>query len=283
MKKLHKVNPNCLAVISSTINMGDMDKIRKIHKRIAYNPEFIKQGSVIKDFLSPKFVLIGAYIKEDAEQVAGVWKKFHDKPICVVKPVESEIIKLCLNVSYTLGISFANMVGELCETFGADSDKVLDVIYKDRRNYKAGLGFSGPCFPRDVNCFGAICLHNNILSGTEFANLLNKLNDYTIEKYLQRIKSTGKKKIGILGVAYKPGVPYIYESQPIKIAQHLASKGYEIYIHDRQAEENAKQVLPKNVNFCFTVKECVQRAEVLFIGTPNFKNVKTDKQVVNPW
>lgn len=282
LKQLHETNSNCLAVISSNINIGDIDKLSKIHSRIAYNPEFIRQGSIIQDFENPKFVLIGAYSKEDGELIANIWKQIHNKPVYTVKPIEAEIIKLSLNVSFTLGIVFANIIGEICEKFNADSNKVLDIIYQDRRNYKAGLGFMGPCFPRDVNCLKAISIENNIKSAYKLTNLLNELNEYIVVKYLQEIKSFGKKKVGILGVAYKPNVPYIYESQSLKIAQQLQSEGYDVYIYDPLAQENAKQVL-NNAHFCSSINECLEKAEIIFIGTANYSNIKSEKPIINPW
>lgn len=140
----------------------------------------------------------------------------------------------------------------------------------------------GPCFPRDVNCFKATALENSINSAHKFASLLKELNDYIVEKHIQKIKSFGKKKIGILGIAYKPNVPYVYESQPLKIAQELQADDYQIYIYDSLAQENAKQVLG-NVHFCPSIKECVGKAEIIFIGTKNYSNIETNKPIVNPW
>jgi UDPglucose 6-dehydrogenase len=284
LRKLHDVNKNCLAVVSSTINVGDSDKLKSVHEKIAYNPEFIKQGSVIHDFEDPKLVLIGAYTEEAGEEIASIWKEIHNKPIYVAKPVEAEIIKLSLNVSFVLGITFANIIGELCEKFNADPNRVLDTIYQDRRNYKPGLGFAGPCFPRDVGCFRATAKQENIESAYDFSNLLGELNQKTVEKYLNQIKELKKKKIGFLGVAYKSNVPYTYESQPLMIAQRLLKEGYEIYIYDVLAEESAREELKgPRVHFCSTLEECMKLSEVIFIGTPNFSNVKTTKHLVNPW
>lgn len=283
LDRLHQVNPECLAVTSSTINIGDTAKLKTIHPRVAYNPEFIKQGSIIRDFENPNFILIGAYTEKDGKEAAGIWAKLHDKPIYVVTPTEAEIIKLSLNVSFTFGITFANMIGDLCEKFEADSDKVLDVIYQDRREYKAGLGFGGPCFPRDVNCFKEICSENKVESGHKFATLLDKLNSHRVEQHIDKIRSLNKKKIGILGIAYKPDVPYIYESQPLRIAQKLLDEGYDIFIYDPLAEENAKQVLDKEAIFCNSVNECIKEAEITLIGTPNYSNTKTTKPIINPW
>jgi len=283
LAKVHKENPNCLAVISSTINIGDMDKLKTIHERIAYNPEFIGQGSIIKDFENPKFVLIGSYTTEEGERVVGVWREIHNKPAYIVKPVEAEIIKLSLNASFTLGITFANIIGELCEKFHADSDKVLDMIYQDRRNYKPGLGFGGPCFPRDVHCFRVLCKDSLIDSGYRLASLLSDLNNYTIEKYFRALTSLGKRRIGILGLAYKPGVPYIDESQSLKIAQRLVNNGFEVFVYDSLAEENAKNELKGDVFFCSSIDECLEKAEVVFVGTLNYRGINTSKPVVNPF
>lgn len=282
LKALHDVNPDCLAVVSSTINIGDMERLRMMHRRVCYNPEFIKRGSIIHDFENPKFVLIGSDDKGDADITTSIWKTVHNNPIHVVKPVEAEIIKLSLNIQCTLGIAFANMVGEVCETFHADPATVLDSLYKDRRDYKTGLGFGGVCFPRDVECFKVICSNANVRSGEMFASLLGELNEATIRRYTQRIRSFGKKKIGFLGVAYKPNVPYVTESQSLKIAQNLVDAGYEVYVFDKLAEENAKQVLRGEVFFCDTKEECLRKADVIFIGTSNYRDT-AHPTVVNPW
>lgn len=282
VRKVHSINVNALIVVSSNINIGSINHLSTIHKRICYNPEFIALGSIIHDFENPKFVLIGADIEENGKQIANTWRKVHKKPIYIVKSIEAEIIKLSLNISFTLGITFANMIGELCEKFNADSSRVLDVMYQDRRNYKVGLGFGGPCFPRDVNCFKATCMENAVESGRRLGDLLNNLNNYTLERQIQKIKSFGKKKIGFLGIAYKPNVPYTDESQPLKIARKLLEEGYEVYIYDPLAEENTKQVL-SSAHFCSSASQCMQQADVLFVGTANYSNLKTTKPVVNPW
>lgn len=282
VEKIHEVNPECLVVVSSNIGIGAMDKLVEIHSRICYNPEFIAQGRIIHDFENPKFVVIGAYTKKDGEQVANIWRKIHDKPIYVLKPVEAEIIKLSGNVSFALGITFANIIGELCEIFGADSNKVLDIIYQDRRNYKAGLGFMGPCFPKDVKYLEAIAMEHSIQSAFEFASLLNYLNNYTVERQIAKIKAYNLRKVGILGISYKPNVPYIFESQPLEIAKRLVNEGYEVYIFDNLAQENAKQIL-REAHYCKSQDECVENSDIIFIGTSNYANLKTNKPIINPW
>jgi len=282
VKKAHEVNPDSVVAVSSNINIGDIGRLKEIHHDICYNPEFIKQGTIIHDFESPDFTLIGCDEDHVGSAVRKVWQRVHNKPIHMVSSIEAEVIKLSLNVSYTLGITFANIIGEICETFAADANKVLGIIYQDRRNYKPGLGFAGPCFPRDVRCFRGTCGEKDILSGLSFATLLENLNQDTMKRHQEKIKSYGKKNLGFLGVAYKPGVPYVYESQSLNIARSLAQEGYNIFVYDPLAEEEAKKVLPE-AKYCRSVRDVLLKAEVLFIGTSEFKAVETDKPIVNPW
>jgi nucleotide sugar dehydrogenase len=227
-------------------------------------------------------VLIGAYTESDGEKIANIWRKFHERPLHIVKPIEAEIIKLSLNVSFTLGITFANIIGELSDAVGADSNRILDLIYQDRRDYKKGLGFMGPCFPRDTKCFGAICKEKGIESGSRFTDTLDYLNHYTVERYLRKIEKYHKKNIGFLGISYKPNIPYMEASQPLEIASILEKSGHQIFVHDPLAENEAKKVL-KSALFCKTVDECIQLSDILFIGTANYKDVASSKQIVNPW
>ena len=283
VSKIHEVNKNCLIVISSTINIGVVDRLsKKYHKRMAYNPEFIKQGSIINDFLNPKMVLIGAYDKLDGEIIGKIWREFHNRQLNVVKPIEAEIIKLSLNMSFTLGITFANIVGELSDAVGADSNTILDLIYQDRRDYKKGLGYMGPCFPRDTKCFGAMCKEKGIESGSRFTDTLDYLNHYTVERYLHEIEKYKKKNIGFLGISYKPNIPYVEASQPLEIASALEKSGHQVFVHDPWAENEARRVL-KSARFCKTVDECMKLSDVIFIGTANYKDVVSGKQIVNPW
>jgi len=286
VKDVHSINKDALIVISTTTNLGTIDDLSKIHKKLCYNPEMIKQGSIIHDYENPKFVVIGAYEKEDGEQMANVWRKVHDKPIYFVSPIEAEILKLSLNVSFNLGITFANLIGELCESYDANSDNVLDILYKDRRNYKPGLGFMGPCFPRDAVNFERISSENSLESGYRFGALLTELNNYTVERYAKKIKTFNKIKLGVLGIGYKPNTPYTFESQPIKIIQLLLNENsdYKFYIYDPMAEYNGKKELDnENVHFCSTIEECLKESEIVFIGTANYSNIETSKIKIDPW
>jgi len=284
VQTVHKVNSRLPIIVSSNINLGTIDRLRQIHSRICYNPEFIAQGKIIRDFENPKFVVVGAYTKADADLVTKLWRTVHNKPTYATTPIEAEVIKLSLNVSYSLGITFANVIGELCEKFDANPNVVLNILYQDRRDYKSGLGFGGPCFPKDVDCLKETCFLKDVHSGLKLANLMIDLNKYTVDKWFHEICRRNKNHIAVLGVAYKSGVPYVYDSQPLEIATQLMNEGYTLHIYDEMAEEDAKQVLTHpNVQFHKSLEDCVEDAEVVFIGTPNYADVETDKPIINPW
>jgi UDPglucose 6-dehydrogenase len=279
VNKLHNVNPKCLVILSSNIPVGTTDKISKKHSRICFNPEFVALGSVIRNFENPVYGIVGAYNKEEAELVIKIWRKVHKRSLFTVRPIEAEMIKLLHNFNCSLGITLANAVGEFCEKFDVDSSIILDMLYKDRRDFKKGLGFMGACFPHAVEYFKVTSHEKNIVSFAKFADLLVDLNNYTIEKYLRIIESHNSKKIGILGIAYKAGAPYTFESQSLKIAEKLAQAGYEVYVYDPLVKPEGY----KKLTFCSTASECLKKSDVIFIGTMNYADIKTDKVIVNPW
>ena len=290
VRNVHKVNSDVLVVVSSTLNPGDMDKLKLLHEKICYNPEFIAQGKIIRGFENPKFTLIGAYLREHGEIVKDIWRRVHSAPIFVVKPIEAEIIKLCSNVRFSLDITFANIVGSLCEVLNADPNVVMDIINMDLRKYRPGLGFGGPCFVKDTEAFKNICSWFNVKDGQQLADLLLKINESIVEKYaLKILDSLGSDKtVAFIGVTYKPGVPYIYESQPVKIINRLLEYDpkIKIYVYDELGEKEARKKLGEKVVFCSKMPDAVRNADVIFIGVPNFflkKKEFENKKVIDPW
>jgi len=190
--------------------------------------------------------------------------------------------------SFTLGITFANIIGEICERFGADPDLVMRLIHKDVRKYKAGLGFGGPCFPRDATCFGAICSTAGVESGFELSKLLNHLNKATIERYARKILDAKPKNVAFIGVAYKQGVGLIDESQAMNILKRVLALDPElnVFVYDRLAEESAKKELPDTVCFCESLTEAVEKADIVFIGLPDSslsEEMFRGRKVIDPW
>jgi nucleotide sugar dehydrogenase len=211
--------------------------------------------------------MIGAYTQSDFEMIKEVWRSVISGSVQFYSflPEELEVAKLCLNVWLSIQITVANVIGELCKKVKVSPQKILEVMWKDMRNYSPGLGFSGVCLPRDVNCFKYTCVEHLVGNGHRLANFLNDLNNYTVLEYVRKIESYSFKKVGILGVAYKAGVSYTDESQSIKIAKKLLADGYEVYVYDPLAKENAKKELTGKVFFCSCENECIEKSNVILL------------------
>jgi UDP-glucose 6-dehydrogenase len=138
-----------------------------------------------------------------------------------------------------------------------------------------------------LRCFKRISAESHAYGAVSLASKLSKLTEYISAKYaydiVELIGHDRAKSICVLGFGYKSNVSFIDESQAVAVAKMLIEEGYEVYAFDPLAEENAKHVLDGKVTFCSSLEECVEKADILFIGTPNFSHVKTNKPVVNPW
>lgn len=283
LREIHRHDEYTTIIIGSTLNPKDSDRFRKVHEKICCNPEWVARGSVIDNFENPRFTMLGYYDESVGEIAKTIWRRVHNKPIITGLPIEMEIAKLMLNINHVLGIAFANIVGEICEVFDVKPHKVTNLIAQNLREYKSGLGTMGPCNPKDLVLLKTVGEISGMKGAVLLSEFLKNVDDHVVDRQIEKITSYGKKKIGVFGTSYKPNVPYIDASQPIEIIIRLLSKGYKIFIYDPLAEENTKKILGERVNYCVTKEECLNKSEVVFVGTNNFSNIKTNKIVVDPW
>ena len=250
---------------------------------LCYNPEFIALGSVIHDMLNPDMILIG----ESDRRSGGILEEFY-QGVCESNPrinrmnfVNAELTKLSVNTFVTTRISYANMLAQVCETLpGADVDVVTSAIGCDTRigkkYLKGGLGYGGPCFPRDNVAFSALARSNG--TPALLAEATDALNRQQVPRLanliLDRLPKGGTA--GILGLSYKQDTEVIEESQGLAIAKHLLQAGARVAVYDPAAMNNARQQLAGNVTFAATAAECVRQSDVLAITTPwpEFKNLR---------
>lgn len=293
VESIHDVNSTCTIVICSTVNPNDIDSLIHIHKRIVYNPEMIAQGKIIKDFENPKYVLLGGYDSSYLFVVADLWRKIIPKEgneIIFGTPNEIELSKVLLNVKFCADITYANIVGQISEHYGVDPDFITNVLSKDNRNYKAGLGYAGLCFPRDVRLIKAISESNRSLdSVNRFVFLLSSVNDGVWSEYVRKIRllitRKGMHNIGIITLTYKMGVPYIAGSQSYRIMNSLSGSPYlTLFVYD-ELFDIIKDMgkLKHNVTRCYSIEEVVDKSDIILLGQPikgiDFK----DKIVIDPW
>jgi nucleotide sugar dehydrogenase len=214
-----------------------VSELDKLNFDVLYNPEFIAQGNIINGQLYPDMVLIG----ESCSSAGDKLEEIHHN-LCNNTPVisrmsltEAELTKLSINCFITTKISFANMVGDLCNKLNISHVNVLNSIGSDSRignKYLAwGYGFGGPCFPRDNRALGILCeenkIHPSVPKASDEYNQLHSQYQLT-----EIIKSVENNKITLDGVSYKKGSILIEESQQLKIANMLADIGYEVTIKD---------------------------------------------------
>lgn len=228
-------------VISCTVNPGLCDNVAKIleplHFTVSYNPEFLAQGSIIKNIQNPDMVVIGEGSKLAGEKIHEIHKK-----LCLTKPVfhhmsrlSAEITKIALNCFMTTKISFANSIGDLARKSGAEHEKILTALGTDSKigskclNY--GFGYGGPCLPKDNGAL--LSFAKKIQMDLPISRATDETNKIHLEFQFNEYKNHPKDEIIVFdGVTYKNGTIIIEESQKLKLAEKLAKEGYKILVKD---------------------------------------------------
>jgi UDPglucose 6-dehydrogenase len=270
----------------STVSPGDyLNKIVPILEKnsgkkvgtdfgFVHNPEFIALGSVINDMLNPDFRIIGEYDLKSGQIIEDIYKKVSDDPIVRMSVNNAELTKIALNCFLTMKISFANTLGEICDKLeGGDADLVSKALGLDNRIsskfLKAGLGYGGPCFPRDDRAFMALAKKLDTQSFLSEAS--SKVNDRQVPLALNKIKSIPDvKTITVLGVSFKPNVPYIIDSQAFEITKKLSEdKNYSVTVYDPQALNETKSILQDTVNYAENLDQAIlAKSDLTLILTP---------------
>jgi len=231
-------------VICCTVMPGYTDTVAerlKDHNYIvSYNPEFIAQGSIIRDQLKPDMVLIGEGSKDAGDILETIYKNHtdNDPTICRMKPIEAEITKISLNCFCTTKIAFANMIGDIVSSSGGDPATVLEAIGSDSRvNHKYlkyGYGYGGPCFPRDNRALSIYA--DDIKCPAEISHATDKSNQLHLEEQVKDFCENNEDgaSVTIESVTYKPGTTILTESQQLLYAIRLAECGYDVTIKDNE-------------------------------------------------
>ncbi|WML35478.1 nucleotide sugar dehydrogenase [Clostridium sp. OS1-26] len=255
---------------------------------LVYNPEFIALGSVIRNFLNPDMVLIGASDEYSAQQVKNLYEESCESNpyIATMSLTNAEITKISLNCYVTMKISFANELASICEKIpGADVDEITNAIGADTRvgkkYLKGGLGFGGPCFPRDNIAFQAFANEYGAEArlGKQVVNINNDVVERIYNIIVEKVK-TGQK-IAMLGMSYKVGTHIIEESQSVMIADKLVKNGYKVIIHDPQASESVKDKLGTLVEYSEDVYEAMEGTDAIVFLTNWEEYNKIDWNKVN--
>lgn len=304
-----------LFVINSTLTPGTSDTLLKplLEKilggqcgrdfGLCYNPEFIALGDVIKGILQPDFVLIG---ESDAASGAALEQVY--KQLCTNSPavermsnINAELAKISLNCAVTMKISFVNQLSGVCARIpGADPGVILQAIGKDRRigleYLKPGLGFGGPCFPRDNRLFQYVA--DSVGADAALSRATDTINESVNQRLLCTVRAhcPEGESVGVLGLAYKPFTAVVERSPGLWLCQQLAEHNRKVMAHDYLAGANALSALPEGrVRIYNDAEELLQsgcRVLVIACPWPDYKSLlgsnldklsREDTAIVDPW
>lgn len=241
---------------------------------LAYNPEFIALGSVIRNFLNPDMVLIGASDERTGSMLTELYRSTcKTEPVmALMSLINAEIAKISLNCYVTMKISYANALAAICEQVpGADVDLITAAIGADSRvgskYLKGGLGFGGPCFPRDNIAFQVFA--EEFGAEALLGKAVVAINNDVPQRLLKRIAAhvAPPTKVALLGMSYKADTHIIEESQSIMLAKSLIAAGYRVAIHDPKALDSARPLLGESVAYCDDPYDCMNGASAIALLT----------------
>jgi UDPglucose 6-dehydrogenase len=242
---------------------------------LCYSPEFIALGRVIRDVLNPDFLLFGESVERAGARLERSYAEIVENaaPCRRMSFENAELAKIALNAYVTTKITFANMLADICERIpGGDVDVVSDALGLDRRVGRAyltgGLGFGGPCFPRDNLALASFA--DLVGSEAPLPVTTNAVNERVADEVLERVGVlTAGGAVGVLGLAYKPLSNVVEESQGIAIARRLAERGARVVGFDPLAASEARAELDGLIRVTDSLDACLAEADVLVLATPD--------------
>ena len=292
---------DCIVVIKSTVPIGTNDKVEAfitekakdgILIHIASNPEFLAQGTAVRDTLHASRIVIGAESKYAANILKEVYKDF-DAPILVTNRRSAEMIKYASNDFLALKISYVNEIANLCEIVGADINDVTKGMGYDPRIgdkfLNAGIGYGGSCFPKDTKALHWLANFNDYELKTVKAAIETNDNQKfkIIKKARKYYENLQGKKIAVLGLTFKPGTDDLREAPSLVNIPIFLDEGCEIKAWDPAGVENYKKKYPTEIIYCDSIDEAIKDADLCVIFTEwdevkKYDITKFEKLMRNP-
>ena len=290
------MNASKVVVTKSTVPVGTAEKVRaqiaretKTPFHVCANPEFLKEGAAVEDFMKPDRVVVGVDSPEAARVIEELYTPFvrTGNPLIVMDIASAEMTKYAANAMLATRISFMNQIAQLCEAVGADVTHVRRGIGSDRRIGQAflfpGPGYGGSCFPKDVKALIRTGTERkmsfDILSAVEQANQRQKR--VLFEKLQRHLGSLSGKVIAVWGLAFKAETDDVRESPALVLIEELLRAGAKVQAHDPAAMETARQQLGSRVTLAGHGFDALAGADALAIVTewleyrnPDFARIK---------
>jgi len=238
---------------------------------VVSNPEFLREGKAIHDFMHPDRIVVGAESQRAADIMVDMYKPL-GAPILVTNLETAELIKHASNVFLALKVSYINAVADICEKTGADVIRVAEGMGYDKRIGRdfldAGIGYGGYCLPKDLAAF--INIARSVGCDPALLTAVQRVNDSRAEVLAGKLKKAlwnlGGKTVGVLGLAYKPDTDDMREAPSIRIIKVLQEEGVCVRAYDPQAMGGARKIL-ENVQYCESPYEAAEGSDALAIVT----------------
>jgi GDP-mannose 6-dehydrogenase len=280
--------PPCV-VIRSTCPPGTTENLLAPQLRrsagraisMAVNPEFMREGSAVRDFFAPPFVLIGADDEAAVQALSALYATL-GLPIKITGLRTAEAVKYASNAFHAVKVAFANEIGRWCASQAIDSRSVMDIFCSDRtlnlseKYLMPGFAFGGSCLPKDLRTLLYEARHADV--DLPLLSAVFPSNQLQIQRAFDLIAATGETRIGILGLAFKSGTDDVRESPMVSLVEQLLGKGYTVKIHDPQLSLAAvvgtnRAYLEEHIPHIATLlvaspSQAVESSQVLVIGQP---------------
>jgi len=300
--KLFKAEPYLgfkILIDKSTVPVGTSDRVRSAIKNhapdftfdVASNPEFLREGMAVDDFMKPERVIIGTGNERTKTLLNLLYEPFvrSGNPIYFMDERSAEITKYAANSFLATKISFMNEIANLCELTGADVDKVRIGVGSDSRIGKRflfpGVGYGGSCFPKDVSALVNTSNENNY--DFKILKSVISVNKYQVELFFQKIVNHYKgqisgKHFAVWGLSFKPNTDDVRDAPAISLIKKLLEKGASVSAYDPEAMETSKKILGDKITYAKNSYNALENADSLIIvtewnefRTPDFDKIKT--------
>jgi GDP-mannose 6-dehydrogenase len=241
-RSLVKLGRSQVVVVRSSVLPSVLKRCEDVCSTIApgkvelcVNPEFLREGTAIRDFENPPFTLLG--VEEPAVELVlkSVYNDFIS-PIYVLPPQEALLVKYASNVYHALKVAFANEIGILCQSAGIDGHAVMSMFCRDKhlnisaRYLMPGFAFGGSCLPKDLRAVLHLAKQSDL--DLPLINALFASNEKVIERAVREVIASGARRVGLIGLSFKPNTDDLRESPYVEIAERLLGKGFELKVYD---------------------------------------------------
>jgi UDPglucose 6-dehydrogenase len=265
--------------------------------RLAWNPEFLREGFAVEDTLRPDRLVFGTDDPASVETLREVYAAAlaEDTPLVVTDLATAELVKVAANAFLATKISFINAMAEICEVTGADVVQLADAIGHDprigRRFLNAGIGFGGGCLPKDIRAFQARTAELGVDDATAFLHDIDAVNQRrrarVVELAEQDLTGQPDSKVAVLGAAFKPDSDDVRDSPALWIANALRERGHRVVVHDPEALESARLKAP-DLEYSDDIHETLRDAALVLHLTEwsayrSLDPVQVRDWVARPW